>query len=282
MKRNGRLYGSIILWSLLFIRTGTADSETVQTNEWNVLQMAESSVFFGQLNRTQAAELLERVINEGQDRTVMLKYLGVDPRVMADVHADQISVKFRTFDQFSQSPVLWSRMGSQMRDFNAKWQDISSCSASTVSNGDASAYWFLLLSSSRDQSSTRIPLSLQPGGYRADDALLAVSILSGRMPPSDTQERTAPAPRSIEPAASEQAMPGMAGPQEVLPVPLTALEPDQVDLKHPLPTSTAQPPQAPSTVDLRQKLQMLKQMYEERLIDSDVYKEKQREILDRL
>lgn len=287
MKINGRLCCSIAVLSMAFIQMERLDAGMAQTDTLNIQPTASSSPFYGQINKTQSAEMLERMINEGQDRAVMLKYLGVDPRIIAQVQADQITLKFKIFDQYSQRPVHWTRLGSLMSDFNAKWKDVSEISASQITEEDGLSYWYLQLSTDRNQSTTLIPLTEQPGGYTIADTLLAVSILTGRIKPSETQEKSAPRP------ASEPAMEPAADPvsTEAAPAPIASAPPALEDTGKPasdiLPTPTrpiqALPtPQPLSETDLRRKLEMLKQLHDDGLIDTEIFKQKQREILDRL
>ncbi len=261
------------------------------SSECSVQDQAASSAFFGQLNRTQAAELLERIIREGQNHAILLKYLGVDPRIIAEVHADQIAVRFRSFDQFSQHPVQWSRMGSQMTDFTAKWPEVTEVSATEINDDDGVPCWYLRLESVPNQTSTILPLQPKPAGYTREDALLAVSILTGRIKASDTLDRTTPPPTDLTPPpsntlseASAETTPTKVTPE---PTPTQTSETAPTPAIHetpvaPRPVQHPPTPQTPTDDALRQKLQTLKQLFDEGLIDDDVYREKQRELLDQL
>ncbi|MDD2236042.1 MAG: hypothetical protein PHP44_09530 [Kiritimatiellae bacterium] len=273
---------------LAFSHALAADQPITTPCELDAAQAARESVFYGQVNRTQAAGILERIITEGQCHPILNKYLGVDPRILAEVHADQIALRFRTFDQFSQSPVQWSRLGSRMADFNVKWQEVSEFSAFDMPEEAETAWWALELSAEKEGATTLIPLNIRPGGYSKDDALLMVSILTGREAPSKTLDRTIPPPK-IRPAKSApmQKKPG----SEPTGVPDTQPEKATREEENPLPIETPSPTPGPapysaiqpySPTDLRQKLESLKLLHDDGLIDSKVYLEKQRELLDQL
>ena len=274
---------------LILAGTITRSIAVEPPGELPVQDQAASSAFFGDLNRTQAADLLERIIREGQNHAILLKYLGVDPRIIIEVHADQIAVRFRSFDQFSQHPVQWSRLGSQMMDFTAKWPEVTEVSATEINDDDGVPCWYLRLESAPNQTATILPLQPKPAGYTREDALLAVSILTGRIKAADTLDHTTPPPDLTTPSNTYSEASAEAAPTEARPVsaPVQTLEPSPAQAVHetptpPRPVQHPPTPQPPTDDALRQKLQTLKQLFDEGLIDDDVYREKQRELLDQL
>ena len=283
------LHASLLLSLVWAVSRALAADEPITTSsELDVVQAARESAFFGQVNRTQAAGILERIITEGQCHPILKKYLGVDPRIIAEVHADRINLRFRTFDQYSQSPVQWSRLGSRMGDFNVKWQDVSEFSAFDMPEEAETARWALELSAEKEGATTLIPLSIQPGGYSKNATLLMVSILTGREAPAESLSRTIPPPkkRTDEPEApqeitsNEHPVVPDERPEEAANEKMSA-QPNAI----PSPSATPTPYaaiQTHSPNDLRQKLETLKQLYDDGLIDSEVYLEKQRNLLDRL
>ena len=280
--------------------SSAADIEPIDLN-----QAAHNSAFFGKLNKVQAAELLENAIQKGASEPTLLRYLGVDPRIIAFIHTDQIDIRFKSFTDYSHSPVQWTREGSLMKTFHSKWSAISTITAEWIKESKLSGstvYMALQFATEDDRNSTYIPLTPTPAGYQPDDVILAALILLGRIPPAETTEQTLPdrAPETPNaeavhtPTATPTAIPtaaissnplaettpsATAAVPTVLPSPTPA---PQAAALQPAPTSAplAVPvPEEPDLTPLEKKLRTLKKLYDDGLISQEIYIEKQRELL---
>lgn len=289
--------------AIIILATGSPlQAKTV--NDLDVTEQAEQSPLFGTLNKIQASEVLQTIIREGQHQRIMLKYVGIDPRILANVHVDQIDLRFRKFDQFSTDPVGWNREGAQMNDFKAKWSAITNVSCQSISNDDGMDYFALYFHAADRGAMTLVPLQNNPGGYSINDALLAALVLQNSIEAATTTRRDIPPPTTVSTAHPDSEitptstpMPSPLPPPTARPLPTAQPLPDAqpsptaVSLSPtPIPPTATDPQKPPVATPLEQqlpstplqKLQTLKQLFDEGLIDREVYLEKQRSILEQL
>ncbi|NCC50870.1 MAG: SHOCT domain-containing protein [Spartobacteria bacterium] len=257
--------------ALSALLTHTSPASTTKEREMDIHALAAHSVHAGQLNKTQAAGLLQNALQDGQQKKVMQRYLGMAPRIKIRITPDRITLQFRTFDGFTEKPVVWSREGARMKDFDSPWANVSTLSAAAMQDdqfGGPLEYLLLSLGDARGNTTT-VPLDMTPGGYAPADLFLALLVLTDALPESESQETTIPRPETAPPPSA---------PPVSEPVPVDSpsdetppeLEPDGADVPAPL----------PATVEDR--LQHLKALYDKGLIEEDLYREKQRQLLDEI
>ncbi len=235
-----------------------------------VRDLAAQSTWSGKLSRAQAADLLQRAINQGVARKVLLRYAGVRPVLRAKVTATEVGWNLERFMDFSRPPVEWTPQFFRMRSFSARWGAVDEVRAVKVTEreiGSPLVYYGLTfhVTSGKDGGDHTVPLTLKPGGYEIADVLQAALTLRGDVEAAESAATRAPAPPNTPTPA---------------PVATPDLEPD------PRPSPVAPTPEpatpVPPAGNMEVRLQQLKQLYDAGLISPDVYKQKQQAILDDL
>jgi len=256
-------------------------TQAITSHPIDALKAARASIFYNKINKLQAAELLEKIITDGQMRRIMLKYVGVDPRILSTVNVDQINIKFKKFDNFSRKPVSWSRGGERMKDFKAKWKVITNLTAASVID-DGVKYFSLRLFKKNAPTEVEIPLDLSPAGYSQDDVLLATLILMGDMRPTTSSASDLPIPPTppTEIISPTPKPPPTEASLFILPTPRPRITPTPTATPPPIVLVNVEqciPPKEPTTT--RIKLELLKSLYEDGLIGDEVYQEKMRAVM---
>ncbi len=215
----------------------------------------------------------------GQMRSVLLRYFGVNPRILGTVNVDQIKLKFKKFDGFSQNPVTWTPESEKMKNFSSKWGNISNLTAFIVHEDNKEDYFILEFSKNNGYSIVDIPLQLKPAGYTTDDALLASLMLMGRIRGVASSVSTLPPPvvlAEVPPLIVPTATPTVAATAPTsTDLPETPIEPLSTPISQP--TLIPEPKKEKTTT--RIKLELLKSLYDDGLISDEVYQEKMRSIM---
>ena len=251
-----------------------------KTTILDVEDTAHKSIYINQLNKQQAAGLLQSAIEKGQQKKVLLRYLGVSPRIKANITPEHIRIRFKKFDEFTEKPVLWSREGSKMKDFTSPWSKVADISATILIDDQIGGpLEYLMLHLSSGNKNTSIPLDLEPGGYNPSDIFLAALILNDSIPASSAMTTNIPNPEPTPPVASSAPSEPAPADRPTADIP-AELASDAVEE-----TVIIEMPEETTPIlipTIEQRLETLKGLYNKGLIDKDVYREKQQQILQDL
>lgn len=244
----------------------------------NLMELARSSPFHGMLNRTQAATALQEGLSNHYSHRYLQQYLGMRPRLVASVYADQLDVKFRVFDHFSRSPVPWSPEAARMKDFAARWNKVGRIEMHRGMDAMTGESLVFIDLEAQDGRSTRLPLELEPEKDGTLETIaLALAILAGLEPVGLSVGNKPAEAAEIDPVERPFAVEaGTNAPPLNFAPPAPAPHPDRRMVVAPV---LAGGQGAADETTIRQKLTLLRNLYEEGLLDPEVYRQKQEQLL---
>ncbi|NCD33081.1 MAG: hypothetical protein EOL87_06620 [Spartobacteria bacterium] len=263
---------------LLFISIAVLSTCIHAQEKLDVASLAQSSQSYGKLNLEQSAALIDLIFNSGVQVGVLRCYVGIAPKFRADVTEKTLSVRISKMDSFSTEPIVWSRIGSQIVDFDSDWNKINTIElASYTDPKTLKTDKFYALTLKDNKKGTMIPLDMFPVGYDISDVLAALQVLNGTIPPGDGIVAVVKSSKEEAlVAVDEQSMTDMLQPGIELPEPTirgdrALIDPDADPAK-----------MSAEKTDLYQRMKILKGLYEDGLISDEVYRTKQAELIGEL
>lgn len=187
------IFGRGLRWGVIGLSCvallGVASCASVNRNvAINVASDVKGSYYYGKITKEQAAEMLQQIIDKGQNKKVLLRYVGMSPRIDSKVTIDGIEWHVTRFDHYGRTPDL-PYGGNAMMDFKSAWKDVYNIEASIVSEQQIdSVFQYLAIYLGRKETKigepayAELPLELKPAGYTAADVLLAFSVLMDKSP----------------------------------------------------------------------------------------------------